>query len=138
MALKDEYLTIAEAAKKLGVTRQTMHRWVIKRNIAVEKMGRLKLIKKADLEVYATQDIRNRIIQLLITELRKRFQYEDSDKIEEAQPSKNEEMLFLVSKKDGTTEKLSVSDVNLKVTIKEKGVMVTFKVNGTVKGARRK
>ena len=50
MALKDEYFTISEAAKDIGVTRQTISRWIIERNIPAEKVGRVTLIKKGALE----------------------------------------------------------------------------------------
>ena len=50
MALKDEYFTISEAAKDIGVTRQTISRWITERDIPVEKIGRVTLIKKEDLK----------------------------------------------------------------------------------------
>ena len=52
MALKDNYVTITEAAKKLGVTRQTISRWIAKKYVPVERVGRAALIKKKDLQKY--------------------------------------------------------------------------------------
>ncbi len=50
MALKDEYFTISEAAKDIGVTRQTISRWIAELDIPVEKIGRVTLIKREDLK----------------------------------------------------------------------------------------
>jgi len=52
MALKDDYITITEAAKQLKVTRQTISRWVAKGYVPGEKIGRETLIKKKDLQKY--------------------------------------------------------------------------------------
>ena len=52
MALKDNYLTISEAAKQLKVTRQTISRWIAKGYVPAEKIGRETLIKKKDLHQY--------------------------------------------------------------------------------------
>ena len=40
MALKDKYLTISEAAKELGVTRQSISRWIKEGRVTAEKIGR--------------------------------------------------------------------------------------------------
>lgn len=52
MALKDNYITITQAAKQLGVTRQTISRWVAKEYVPAEKIGRETLIRKKDLYKY--------------------------------------------------------------------------------------
>ena len=52
MALKDKYFTISEAAKQLGVTRQTISRWVAKGYVPAEKVGRTTLINKKNLDKY--------------------------------------------------------------------------------------
>ena len=52
MALKDKYFTISEAAKQLGVTRQTISRWVAKGYVPADKIGRETLIKQKDLNKY--------------------------------------------------------------------------------------
>ena len=52
MALKDKYLTVEQAAKELGVTRQTISRWIAKKYIPVERVGRVALIKKKDIQKY--------------------------------------------------------------------------------------
>lgn len=50
MALKDKYMTVAEAAKVYRVTRQTISRWISEGNVEVEQVGREKLINKKSLE----------------------------------------------------------------------------------------
>ena len=45
MALKDRYLTVAQAAKLVGTTRQTVYRWINEGKIPVEKIGRETLIE---------------------------------------------------------------------------------------------
>lgn len=52
MALKDNYITITQAAKELNVTRQTISRWVAKGDVPAEKIGRETLINKKDLTKY--------------------------------------------------------------------------------------
>jgi excisionase family DNA binding protein len=52
MPLKDQYMTISQAAKHLGVTRQTVSRWINAGDISAEKVGREKLIPKG--EVYSS------------------------------------------------------------------------------------
>ncbi len=49
MALKDNYLPIQQAAKELGVTRQTISRWIAKKHVPAERVGGVTLIKKDDL-----------------------------------------------------------------------------------------
>jgi excisionase family DNA binding protein len=57
MAIKDEYFTISEAARALGVTRQTVSRWIKKGRIDSESVGREILIKKNDLFQYQYDDL---------------------------------------------------------------------------------
>lgn len=57
MALKDEYFTVSQAAKELKVTRQTISRWVAKKYVPAERVGRLALIKKKDLQKYRSWKI---------------------------------------------------------------------------------
>lgn len=52
MAIKDEYFTISEAARELGVTRQTISRWISQDKIKGERIGKETLIKKKDLFDY--------------------------------------------------------------------------------------
>lgn len=52
MGLKDTYFTISQAAKQMGVTRQTISRWIEEGKFPAEKIGREVLIKKDDLRKY--------------------------------------------------------------------------------------
>lgn len=52
MALKDKYVTVSQAAKDLGVTRQTISRWIRKKYVPAEKVGRVVLIEKKELEKF--------------------------------------------------------------------------------------
>jgi len=54
MALKDKYLTISQAATELNVTRQTISRWIAKKYVPAERIGRVALVKKEDLHKYHT------------------------------------------------------------------------------------
>jgi len=71
MALKDKYLTITEAAKRLGVTRQTISRWIAKKYVAAEKVGRQTLIHKSDLYRYKrwriSEDLANKVRELYLS-----------------------------------------------------------------------
>ena len=48
MAIKDSYYTVSQAAKELGVTRQSISRWLNTGVLSAEKVGREKLIPKID------------------------------------------------------------------------------------------
>jgi len=50
MSLKDKYFTLSQASKKMGVTRQTLARWITERKFPAEKIGREKLLLKSDIE----------------------------------------------------------------------------------------
>ena len=47
MALKDMYYTISEAARELGVSRQTIYRWIADGKVPTEKIGGVMLVEKA-------------------------------------------------------------------------------------------
>jgi excisionase family DNA binding protein len=47
--LKDRYMTISQAAKELGITRQTVSRWIREGKIEAEQVGREKLIGRENL-----------------------------------------------------------------------------------------
>ena len=49
MALKDNFLTITQAAEKMRVTRQTISRWIAEGKLSAEKVGREKLIPKHEI-----------------------------------------------------------------------------------------
>jgi excisionase family DNA binding protein len=57
MALKDKYMTVAEAAREYKVTRQTISRWINEGRVEVEKVGREKLINKRSFEKYLKKKV---------------------------------------------------------------------------------
>jgi excisionase family DNA binding protein len=46
MSIKDEYLTVAETAKRLRITKQTVYRWIDSGQLTAEKIGKEMLIAK--------------------------------------------------------------------------------------------
>jgi excisionase family DNA binding protein len=86
MALKDEYFTIAEAAKEIRVTRQTISRWVRDGVILTEKVGRTVLIRKQELYDYnekrLLEEKRSSIQEQLSSLIREAMDYADDIKIE--------------------------------------------------------
>jgi excisionase family DNA binding protein len=57
MALKDEYVTITEAARLLDVTRQTISRWVSEGKLNIQRVGREALINKGDIRKFEGQRV---------------------------------------------------------------------------------
>ncbi|KPK23304.1 MAG: hypothetical protein AMJ70_03820 [Dehalococcoidia bacterium SG8_51_3] len=49
MTIKDQYSTITEAALYLGVTRQSISRWIREGKLVPEAIGRVKLIQNSNL-----------------------------------------------------------------------------------------
>lgn len=50
MSLKDKYLTISQASKEIGVSRQSLYRGIAKEEIPTEKIGGIVLILKSDIK----------------------------------------------------------------------------------------
>lgn len=57
MALRDRFYTVTETANRIGVTRQTVSRWIRSGDIKTESVGREKLISKKMLERYLNKKI---------------------------------------------------------------------------------
>jgi excisionase family DNA binding protein len=57
MGIKDEYVTISEAARLLDVTRQTVSRWIKERKFNTQKVGREILIRKDELRKFQGQRV---------------------------------------------------------------------------------
>jgi excisionase family DNA binding protein len=117
MALKDKYFTVSEAAKELGVTRQTISRWISTGKIPAEKIGREKLILKKDI-----QDAQKRapFINSLIERLRIQLGYSEEDKIEEIGHYAGL-IKFLVTRIDGTRERLEIPVSKMELVKTDKG-----------------
>ena len=113
MGLKDDYLTISEAASYIGVTRQTISRWLKKGKLEAEKVGRERVINKKDL-VYVHRDeraweiVNNKIVAGMANDIRKEYGYDKQDKIEMIfhDPSRGF-FTYIVTRKDGTLDKIA-------------------------------
>jgi len=141
MALKDKYFTISEAAEEVGVTRQTISRWISRGKFPAEKIGREALIYKDDLRRYQSiieaETLRKKIINRLISQVRKQFNYSIEDKIEEAKPIKKH-LILAVNRKDGSYERLRVSVAKVDITEdSNNGGFITFNVDKIDKAGRK-
>lgn len=113
MELKDKYYTISEAAQELGVTRQTISRWISEGRLVAETIGREKLIDKEQLDEFA--DIRISMLlaryvdRKLIAHIKKQYNYTKEDAIERfgAKP-KRDAIGYSIIRKDGTLERVWV------------------------------
>ncbi len=101
MALKDSYITISEAAKKAGVTRQTVSRWIKDGKLPAEKIGRETLIKKKDLtkigQARLAETFDSAVLLSFISEIRERGKYSENDEITHIG-----NLVFDIKKQDGT------------------------------------
>lgn len=114
MALKDRYFSISQAADKLGVTRQSVHRWVTTGEISSEKVGRETLIKKTEIKRYMDERrmrrTANRIMLGIADHIRAKYKYTNSDKVEFLSfDRRRANFRFSVVKKDKTRETVSVN-----------------------------
>lgn len=116
MKLKDSYYTITEASKELGISRQTISRWITTGKIVAETVGREKLIKKdflkdllADKRIDA---IFNKIRTELMTKIREKYNYSEEDKITSI-PTPDKYITLQVNKKSGDIDTLR-ADFKLK------------------------
>ncbi len=121
MALKNTYFTISEAAKELSVSRQTVYRWIADKNISTEKVGGVILIRKETIKKYITQKASESFAQMvymfLKESIRKELGYTAADIIEETKSGKHE-VAFLVTRKDGTREKVRVGGIEVTIDVK--------------------
>lgn len=85
MALKDTYYTISEAAKALGVARQTISHWINDGKISAEKVGRAMLIDKQKIHEYNNERLadekRYSTEGQLICFIREKYNYTNEDEI---------------------------------------------------------
>jgi excisionase family DNA binding protein len=85
MAVKDNYYTISEAAKAIGVARQTVSHWINDGKIPAEKVGRAMLIDKQKLHQYNNERLneekRRSVEGQLIGFIREKYNYTDEDEI---------------------------------------------------------
>jgi excisionase family DNA binding protein len=145
MALKDEYFTISEASKEVGVTRQTISRWVKDGMLSAEKVGRAVLIKKNELYEYnekrLLEEKRSSVEGQLISVIRETYGYADDIEIEFTDlgfvgPDRDDlrlsiedvkiAWLFLINLKDGKQEKVWVRLGKPEILVRDKGDLFVF------------
>lgn len=133
MALKDKYLTISEFAKELGVTRQTVSRWIKGHKLSAEKIGREVLIKKRELSRFPRHKLSVMFAKEMdvqfIKFIRSHYGYSEDDKIE---PIGDD---FVVTKSDGTCDVVQILEGSITVDIDESTRVGAIKI--TVKNVKR-
>lgn len=110
-ALKDEYVTLSEAAALAGVTRQTISRWIKEGKLTGEKIGREVLIRTDELYQLKSVDeiFVNHILDIMADEVRKSGNFSKKDKIKRiAYQEENRTIVFSIIKSDGSRMKANV------------------------------
>lgn len=135
MALKDTYFTISEAAKELGVTRQTVSRWIATGQISTERIGRETLIAKHELKEYQHEriliSVATEITEKLIEIIREKYNYSDQDVVQFVSFDRKKTHSFIVTRQDGTREKVLIDIRRAQVLSRNKGdpfLMLGYKV----------
>jgi excisionase family DNA binding protein len=146
MALKDEYLTVTQAASKLGVTRQTVYRWIANNQLATEKIGREILVSKKVINDYDEKLFFRSLGNIIMDKIGEAAQQPDKDKdiegIKVLKPNPDEPFYdYLITYRDGSSRKMTfeyngykVNDVNKTPTI----MKITFTFKRTVEDIPRK
>lgn len=115
MALKDNYFTVTEAAERVGVTRQTVYRWIRQREFPIEQIGKEILIEKKPFQKYFFDKMREESASLIIDTIKiftqAEYEYGWRDKFELIDVKKNNIFQFRVTKKDGMEETVNVKAV---------------------------
>ncbi len=119
MVLEDNYCTAKEAAEELGVTRQTIHRWINQGILKAEKIGNTKLIEKAEIAKYKQARIKEMYYESFnwhqarnnFNGIREFLGYSNEDKIEIFGDPNNLE--YLVTKKNGRKEIISINSISV-------------------------
>lgn len=116
MALKGKYFTVSEVAKEMGVTRQTISRWIAQGKFIAEAVGREKIISEKQVR---------RMRRLNATSLAKRVIAKLSDLIKQSFYSEDDKIRvegddFIVTKSDGTMEKVEIPKFTIKIDDKTK------------------
>jgi len=136
MALKDRYFTISDAAKEVGVTRQTVSRWITEGKLLVEKIGRETLIEKKVIHEYAEFQRKLPFLQWSIKEAifaaRKQYGYTGEDKMKFSQfDTEGQDGIFMfeVTRQDGVTESVNIrAIIDVRMDPKIKGPALSFVV----------
>jgi len=113
MGLKEDYLTISEAAEQIGVTRQTISRWLKSGRLKSEKLGRVRLVSKKELLSVQKSDRmvdmwEKKIVGGAIEIIRLKLNYGKEDKIEPGYilGKFHGYLTFVVIRKDGKMDRI--------------------------------
>lgn len=136
MALKDKYCTISEAAKEVGVTRQTVSRWIKDGKLPVEKIGRETLIEKKRIHEYAEFQRKMPFMTWSVKEAlfaaRKKYGYTSEDKIKFKNfKTEKDDGIFIFGaiRQDGVKELVNVRAViDVRMDPKIQGPALSFVV----------
>ena len=115
MALKDKYTTISEAAKEMGVTRQTISRWIKEGKLDGEKIGREILIEKEKLAIIRrgriAETFDGAMIMAFIHVIREEGKYSKADEIQHMG-----NLVFDIKKQDGTHDVANITEFSFEPT----------------------
>ena len=113
MALKDKYFTISGTAKKIGVARQTVSRWIKEGQLNAERVGRETLIAVEEIDKITKKipvDWFERNASL-VDWIKAEYGYSDDDTVER---SKDDTFAYIITRKDGTREKVEVTEFDVR------------------------
>ena len=57
--LEDRWLSVAEIAEYLGVKRDTIYKWIIRKNMPAHKVGRLWKFRKEEIDAWIRHGSKN-------------------------------------------------------------------------------
>lgn len=119
MVLKDNYYTVSEAAEALGITRQTIYRYLNSRQINAEKIGRETLIEKTEIARFKENRFEDWIYQMVSWNIarnnyeviREHIGYTENDKIEIIGSPRA--LKYLVTRENGEKEQIVVKSFSI-------------------------
>ena len=127
MTLKKLYMTVSESAKEIGISRQTLSRWIAQGKIKTETVGREKLIAKEQLHKYVRyykgENAKSfvRMMNNIIGDIIKQQHYSKDDLIK---PFGDD---YIVTKVDGTMEKVILTGGTLSLDNDKKTIKIELK-----------
>jgi len=130
MRIADNYYTLSQVADELGVTRQTVSRWIKSKKMPAEKIGREILIEKRIVDEERVEHWSNLVRAIMswhfdadnYRQIREYCHFSDEDKLEiHGNP---EDKTFLATLKDGTKKKVEVINARIGYLTKERKIEV--------------
>jgi excisionase family DNA binding protein len=116
VGLKDLYFTIAEAAKELKVSKQTVYRWIEDEKIPTEKIGGIVLVEKKEIQKKVTKKVIDTLTSsfdnTIVEFLKKHLKLNENDIVQSSQ-NENDTFSFLVTHKNGDKSKVAIEQLNI-------------------------